>query len=47
MPLDLAALTFRTFERATAAYRGGASSTMVVKLLEDALKFDARARVSG
>ena len=34
LPLDLAALTLKTFERATAAYGGGAWSTMVVKLLE-------------
>ncbi len=43
VPLDLAALTLKTFERATAAYGGGAWSTMVVKLLEDALKTDLRA----
>jgi 3-hydroxyisobutyrate dehydrogenase len=43
VPLDLAALTLKTFERAAAAYGGGAWSTMVVKLLEDALKTDLRA----
>jgi len=43
VPLDLAALTLKTFERAKAAYGGDAWSTQVVKLLEDALKTDLRA----
>ncbi len=43
VPLDLAALTAQTFIRARAAYGGAAWSTMVVKLLEDALKTDLRA----
>jgi 3-hydroxyisobutyrate dehydrogenase len=43
VPLDLADLTMRTFQRAREAYGGGAWSTQVVKLLEDALQTDLRA----
>ncbi|HUL09747.1 MAG TPA: NAD(P)-dependent oxidoreductase [Candidatus Acidoferrum sp.] len=43
VPLDLASLTMQTFLRAREAYGGGAWSTQVVKLLEDALKTDLRA----
>jgi 3-hydroxyisobutyrate dehydrogenase len=43
VPLDLANLTMQTFLRAREAYGGGAWSTQVVKLLEDALKTDLRA----
>ena len=43
VPLDLAALTTQTFIRAREAYGGGAWSTQVVKLLEDALHTDLRA----
>ena len=43
VPLDLAALTTQTFVRARAAFGGDAQSTMVVKLLEDALRTDLRA----
>lgn len=43
VPLDLAALTTQTFIRAREAYGGGAWSTQVVKLLEDALGADLRA----
>ena len=43
VPLDLAAMTMQTFIRAREAYGGAAWSTMVVKLLEDALKTDLRA----
>jgi 3-hydroxyisobutyrate dehydrogenase len=43
VPLDLAALTAQTFIRARAAFGGAAQSTMVVKLLEDALGTDLRA----
>jgi 3-hydroxyisobutyrate dehydrogenase len=43
VPLDLAALTTQTFVRARAAYGGDAWSSMVVKLLEDALGTDLRA----
>jgi 3-hydroxyisobutyrate dehydrogenase len=43
VPLDLAALTSQTFIRAREAYGGGAWSTQVVKLLEDALHTDLRA----
>ena len=43
VPLDLAALTTQTFIRAREAYGGGAWSTQVVKLLEDALGVDLRA----
>ncbi|GAB4353100.1 MAG: NAD(P)-dependent oxidoreductase [Kiloniellaceae bacterium] len=43
VPLDLASLTKATFERGKAAYGGGAQSTQIVKLLEDALGTDLRA----
>jgi 3-hydroxyisobutyrate dehydrogenase len=43
VPLDLAAQTMQTFIRAREAYGGGAWSTEVVKLLEDALRTDLRA----
>ncbi len=43
VPLDLATLTEQTFHRARAQYGGGAWSTQVVKLLEDALHTDLRA----
>jgi 3-hydroxyisobutyrate dehydrogenase len=43
VPLDLAALAAQTFIRAREAYGGGAQSTQVVKLLEDALHTDLRA----
>jgi 3-hydroxyisobutyrate dehydrogenase len=43
VPLDLAALTTQTFIRARETFGGGAWSTMVVKLLEDALHTDLRA----
>jgi len=43
VPLDLADLTMQTFLRAREAYGGGAWSTQVVKLLEDALGSDLRA----
>ena len=43
VPLDLAGLTMQTFIRGKAAYGGGAWSTLIVKLLEDALKTDLRA----
>lgn len=43
VPLDLAALTSQTFIRAREAFGGGAWSSMVVKLLEDALRTDLRA----
>ena len=43
VPLDLAALTAQTFIRAREAFGGGVWSTMVVKLLEDALHTDLRA----
>lgn len=43
VPLDLAAMTTQTFIRAREAFGGAAWSTMVVKLLEDALKTDLRA----
>ncbi|HME85692.1 MAG TPA: NAD(P)-dependent oxidoreductase [Roseiarcus sp.] len=43
VPLDLAAITAQTFIRARETYGGGASSTQVVKLLEDALHTDLRA----
>jgi 3-hydroxyisobutyrate dehydrogenase len=43
VPLDLAAQTFQTFIRARATYGGGAWSTQVVKLLEDAVGADLRA----
>ncbi len=43
VPLDLAALASQTFIRARETYGGGAQSTQVVKLLEDALHTDLRA----
>ena len=43
VPLDLASMTTQTFIRAREAYGGQAWSTMVVKLLEDALRTDLRA----
>ena len=43
VPLDLAALTAQTFIRAREAFGGGAWSSQVVKLLEDALHTDLRA----
>jgi 3-hydroxyisobutyrate dehydrogenase len=43
VPLDLAGLTEQTFIRARSQYGGGAWSTQVVKLLEDALGTDLRA----
>ena len=43
VPLDLAALTAQTFIRGREAYGGGAYSTKIVKLLEDALHTDLRA----
>ncbi len=43
VPLDLAGLTEQTFIRARSQYGGGAWSSMVVKLLEDALGTDLRA----
>ncbi|MDZ4737298.1 MAG: NAD(P)-dependent oxidoreductase [Rhodospirillaceae bacterium] len=43
VPLELAGLTEQIFRRATAQYGGGAWSTQVVKLLEDALATDLRA----
>ena len=43
VPLDLASLTHQTFIRARQAYGGSAWSSMVVKLLEDALHTDLRA----
>jgi 3-hydroxyisobutyrate dehydrogenase len=43
VPLDLAAQAKQTFIRAREAYGGQAWSTMVVKLLEDALHTDLRA----
>ena len=43
VPLDLAELTEQTFHRARAQYGGGAWSTQVVKLLEDAMNTNLRA----
>lgn len=43
VPLDLASLTNQTFMKGKAVYGGGAQSTQIVKLLEDALKTDLRA----
>jgi 3-hydroxyisobutyrate dehydrogenase len=43
VPLDLAGQTYQTFIRAKEAYGGGAWSSQVVKLLEDALGTDLRA----
>jgi 3-hydroxyisobutyrate dehydrogenase len=43
VPLALAGLTSETFDRARAAYGGGAWSSMVVRLLEDEVGLDLRA----
>ncbi len=43
VPLDLARLTNQIFVKGKAAYGGGAQSTQIVKLLEDALETDLRA----
>ena len=43
VPLEIAALVEQTFVRAAAEYGGGAWSTQVVKLLEDAVGTDLRA----
>jgi 3-hydroxyisobutyrate dehydrogenase len=43
VPLDLAGMTNQTFVRGKSAYGGGAQSTQIVKLLEDALATDLRA----
>jgi 3-hydroxyisobutyrate dehydrogenase len=43
VPLDLARLTEQIFQRARSQYGGGAWSTQVVKLLEDAMNTDLRA----
>ena len=43
VPLELAMRTLETFRRGKAAYGGGAQSTEIVKLLEDALGTDLRA----
>lgn len=43
VPLDLAAMTNQTFMKGKAVYGGGAQSTQIVKLLEDALGTDLRA----
>jgi 3-hydroxyisobutyrate dehydrogenase len=43
VPLDLASATEQTFARGRATYGGGAQSTMIVKLLEDAVGTDLRA----
>jgi 3-hydroxyisobutyrate dehydrogenase len=43
VPLELARLTDRIFEKGKAAYGGAAQSTQIVKLLEDALDTDLRA----
>jgi 3-hydroxyisobutyrate dehydrogenase len=43
VPLELAGLTEQIFRRAQSQYGGGAWSTQVVKLLEDALHTDLRA----
>jgi 3-hydroxyisobutyrate dehydrogenase len=43
VPLDLAGLTTQTFIRGQSQYGGGAQSTQIVKLLEDALATDLRA----
>ena len=43
VPLEIAGLTEQTFIRAREQFGGSAWSTMVVKLLEDALKTDLRA----
>ena len=44
VPLDLAAQTAQTFLKGKAVYGGGAQSTQIVKLLEDALGTDLRAK---
>ncbi|NLE23190.1 MAG: NAD(P)-dependent oxidoreductase [Actinobacteria bacterium] len=43
VPLDLASVTEQTFARGRATYGGDAQSTMIVKLLEDAVGVDLRA----
>src|SRR5262249_8970444 len=43
VPLEVAGLTEQIFRRAREQYGGGAWSTQVVKLLEDALRTDLRA----
>jgi 3-hydroxyisobutyrate dehydrogenase len=43
VPLDLASLTHQTFVRGKSVYGGGAQSTQIAKLLEDALGTDLRA----
>ncbi|MGE3831349.1 MAG: NAD(P)-dependent oxidoreductase, partial [Parvibaculaceae bacterium] len=43
VPLDLATLTRTTFVKGRETYGGDAQSTMIVKLLEDALSTDLRA----
>jgi 3-hydroxyisobutyrate dehydrogenase len=43
VPLELASVTEQTFVRGRATYGGGAQSTMIVKLLEDAVGTDLRA----
>ncbi len=43
VPLDLASQTLQTFMKGRAVYGGGAQSTQIVKLLEDALGTDLRA----
>jgi 3-hydroxyisobutyrate dehydrogenase len=43
VPLDLASLTEQTFVRGRSTYGGGAQSTMIVKLLEEACGTDLRA----
>jgi 3-hydroxyisobutyrate dehydrogenase len=43
VPLDLASVTEQTFARGRATYGGDAQSTMIVKLLEDAVGTDLRA----
>ncbi len=43
VPLDLASMTNQTFMKGKAVYGGGAQSTQIAKLLEDALNTDLRA----
>jgi 3-hydroxyisobutyrate dehydrogenase len=43
VPLDLASMTQQTFMKGKAVYGGGAQSTQIAKLLEDALNTDLRA----
>jgi 3-hydroxyisobutyrate dehydrogenase len=43
VPLDLASMTNQTFMKGKAVYGGGAQSTQIAKLLEDALGTDLRA----